>query len=515
MNKISFRFLTGYTAIICYLIIIKILIHLLNPEYGYHRDELFYIAISDNFSFKNLDVLPLTPLYLKLITTLLGYSIKAIHFASALCGALSILFTCLIARELGGKKYAVFMAGLCVLFSGFLAFGAIFTYDSLDFLFWVACIYIMVRIFKEDNPRLWIIAGLIIGLGLMNKLTIIFLGLMIFVVLWLVPQRRFFANKWIWIAGLTAFLFTIPFLIWQHLNNWYFMDFARTYAGGISYVPSFLEYLVNQILPNNPTNLFIWLTGLALLVFSRKWKQYRFFGLGFVFLFFLFFFLGVKFYFLIPFYTILIAVGCIQIEVWINRLKIRARTVLMIVLPVIYILLSLPSIPMIMPVLPVESFVNITQKIGMAPDAGTKLENLETTVLPQHFADRFGWEEMVREIARVYHSLPEEEKADAGIVTNNWGQASAVHFYREKYNLPEPISPHGWYYFHTLRTHRFRNVYVSTGIDQQRLEDIFGQVVKSGLFSHPYCMPYENNKPVYICRNPKYNLEEYWTTVRY
>lgn len=92
---------------------------------------------------------------------------------------------------------------------------------------------------------------------------------------------------------------------------------------------------------------------------------------------------------------------------------------------------------------------------------------------------------MVREIANVYHSLP------------------------------EPISPHGWYYFHTLRTHRFRNVYVSTGIDQQRLEHVFGQVVKAGLFSHPYCMPYENNKPVYICRNPKYDMKEYWTTVRY
>ena len=104
IRKVNHRFFSGEKAIILYLVLIKIFIHLVNPEYGYHRDELFYIAISDNFSFHNLDIHPLTPLYLKLITSLLGYSLKAIHFASALCGALVIVFTCLITKKFGGKN---------------------------------------------------------------------------------------------------------------------------------------------------------------------------------------------------------------------------------------------------------------------------------------------------------------------------------------------------------------------------------------------------------------------------
>ena len=154
LEKPDSRFFTSYTAIIGYLIIIKIAIHLLLPEYGLHRDEYFYIAIGDQFSFHNLDMPPLSPLYLRLFTLLFGYSIKVIHFASALCGAVSLLFACLITRELSGRKYAVLLTGLFFLFSGFLPFGSIFTYDSLDFLIWVAVIFLLVKILKGQNPKL-------------------------------------------------------------------------------------------------------------------------------------------------------------------------------------------------------------------------------------------------------------------------------------------------------------------------------------------------------------------------
>ena len=274
------RFFTSYGAIIGYLIIAKIAIHLLLPEYGLHRDEYFYIAIGDQFSLHNLDVPPLTPLFLKLFTTLFGYSIKSVHFASALCGAVSLLFACLITRDLGGKKYAVLLTGLLFLFSGFLIFGSIFTYDSLDFLIWLAVIYLLVRILKTENPKLWIPVGVLLGLGILNKLTILFLGLAIFISLWLVPQRTQFKSKWIWIAGVIAIAFSIPFLIWQSGNDWYFINFAANYGGGLSYRASLPGFLWNQIYPNNIINFPVWLTGLVLLLFSSKWRRYRFFGIG-------------------------------------------------------------------------------------------------------------------------------------------------------------------------------------------------------------------------------------------
>lgn len=513
-QKFTSSFFLGENAIIGYLFIFKILFHLLHPEYGYFRDEFFYIAISDQFSFGNLDVLPLTPLFLKLFTTIFGYSIKSLHFASSLCGAFSLLLACLITRELGGKKYAILLTGLFVLFSGFLIFGAIFTYDSLDFLIWVFAIYLLVRIIKEINPKLWILLGFVLGFGLLNKLTILFLGLAIFVSLWLVPQRIYFKSRWIWMAGMIALLFSLPFLIWQSQHNWYFLDVAAGYSGGLAYVASFPEYLWSQILPNNIFSFPVWVTGLGLLLFSSKWKSYRLFGFMYVFLFFLFFFIGAKFYFLIPLYSILIVVGSIKIEEFFENREIQKTKLKFarIALPITYVLLSMPFLPMVVPILPVEQLVKYTSVLGV--DAGVRTENQQITQLPQHIADRFGWEEMVDQVAGVYDSVRSELKDEVGILTGNWGQAGALHLLGRKYNLPEPVSLHGCYYFETLRTHEIKDNYISIGLSQDGLKTIFKEVIPYGIYTHPYCMPYENNKPIYLCRKPKFDLKKYWLVER-
>jgi len=186
---------TNLTSILILLAIIKVLIHLMLPEYGYLRDELYYISIGDQFSFSNFDMLPLSPLYLKLFTIIFGYSIKTIHLASSLLGAASLIFTCLMTKELGGKIYAVLITGVFILFSGFTPFGSVFTYDSIDFLIVVVTLYFLIRIIKTENEKLWFYAGIILGLGLINKLTILFYGLAIFVSLFFVPQRRMFKKK--------------------------------------------------------------------------------------------------------------------------------------------------------------------------------------------------------------------------------------------------------------------------------------------------------------------------------
>jgi tetratricopeptide (TPR) repeat protein len=508
IKKINLKPLLSDYAIAGYFVIINVIIQLLIPEYGYFRDELYYITISEKFSIYNLDMLPLTPLYLKLITFFLGNSLNAIHFASSLSCGLSIFFACLITKELGGKKYALILTGIFLLFSGFLIFSSIFTYDSLDSLIWVIVIYLLVRLFKENEPRLWLLVGVFLGLGLLNKLTILFFGLAIFFCLWFVPQRSFFKNKWIWIAACIAITFSIPFLIWQYQQSWYFIDFAANYAGGISYIASFPEFIWNQLLPNNLFSFPVWLTGLILLLFSTKWKQFRFFGFCYLFLFFLFYLIGAKFYFLIPLYTILISVGSIKISDYIDNFDAKKAKVFKFSLPIIYVILSMPLLPMVVPVLPVEEFVGYADVLGV--DAGVKFENNRLKQLPQYYADRFGWEEMVAEIAAVYQKIPENERNEFGIITENWGEAGAVYFYHNKYGLPEPISADGWFYFETLRTNYFKHKYISIGIPLEKLKYLFKDVRQEGLFTHPYCMPYEDNRPVYICKEPKFDPKEYW-----
>jgi tetratricopeptide (TPR) repeat protein len=513
-KKFTRHFFVSENAIIGYIFIFKILFHLLHPEYGYLRDELFYIAISDQFSFENLDVLPLTPLVLKLFTTILGYSIKSLHFASSFIGAIYLLVACLITRELGGKKYAILLTGIFVMFSGVLIFGALYTYDSLDFLIWILSIYLLVRIIKENKPKLWVLLGVVLGLGLFNKLTILFLGLAIFVSLWLVPQRIYFKSRWIWLAGIIALLFSLPFVIWQSLQNWYFISVAANYSGGLAYIASFPEYVWSQLLPNNIFLFPVWITGLGLLLFSSKWKQYRLFGIMYVFLFFTLFFVGAKFYFLIPMYSILIVVGSIRIEAYFenrdsHQLKLKIARV---ILPIGYVLLSLPLMPMLVPILPVEQLVKYTVVLGV--DAGVRTENKQLNQLPQHIADRFGWEEMVDQIAAVYDSVQADNTEEVGLLTENWGQAGALHLLGKKYNLPEPVSLHGWYYYQTLLRSDIMNNYISIGLPQDGLQTIFKEVIPCGTYTHRYCMPYENNKPIYLCKKPKVDLKQYWLVDR-
>jgi hypothetical protein len=504
------RYLFSEYTIISFFVIVKILFHLLHPEYGYFRDELYYLSISDLHSFGNLDILPLTPVFLTLFTAIFGESIKALHFASALCGALSLLIACLITRKLGGRKYAIMLTGLFMFFSGFLPFGALFTYDSLDFLIQVYAIYLLVRIMKEDNQKLWILFSLVIGIGLLNKLSILAFGLATFLSLWLVPQRVYFKSKFIWLAGTTALVFLIPFIIWQSKHGWYFLNFLAGYSGSVAYSATFQEFLWSQILPNDVWGFPVWATGLGLLLFSAKWKTFRLLGLIYVILFSLFYFLGAKFYFLIPTYAVLFSVGSIKIEELLNKSDIRKTKVkfIQIAIPIFYVIFSLPLIPMLVPILPIEKFVDYASFFNV--NAGVRTEASSYNELPHHVADRFGWTEMVDQVAGIYKEVTSDSKEKTGILTESYGQASAIHVFGKKYDLPEPISLYGWYYFESLRINDFKVQYVTIGLSKDELVDIFEVVTLEGVFTHPYCLPQENNNPIYLCRKPRYHLNEYW-----
>ncbi len=509
-NQKTGIFLHQYMIIAC-LVVVKILIHMLTPEYGIFRDEYFYIAIADQLSWKNLDLPPLTPFVLKPFLAIFGYSVKSLHFASSFIGSISLVITCLLVKDFGGKKYAIFLTGLFNIFSGFMIFASIFTYDSMDFLIWVTALYILAKIMRESTPKKWLLLALVLGLGFLNKLTILFLGLTIAVALLLSPQRVIFKKGCPWVAAFIALLFSIPFIIWQVNNDWYFIDVATSYSGGIAFRPSIGNFLWQQFLPNNPWTAPAWITGLVLLLFSKKWWDYRFFGFAYLFLLVLMFFTGAKFYFMIPLYVPLYAVGAIHFErlienrAWGNLKRGLVKTTI----PALFLALTTPLLPLLIPVLPIEKLVKYLEVFGV--DAGVRTENLEIDELPQYFADRFGWPEMVEEVAAAYETVrPGEGEPGVGILTDNWGEASAVHYYKDKYNLPEPISMHGWYYFHTARTHEFVDTYVALGIAPGDLMSLFRDVQLYSVFTHPYCIPHENNSHIVICRDPVFDLEQYW-----
>jgi hypothetical protein len=213
---------------------------------------------------------------------------------------------------------------------------------------------------------------------------------------------------------------------------------------------------------------------------------------------------------MIPIYGVLIAAGSVAIEQWLEKgaetghRRIGPR----VVIPALYLLLSLPVLPYFVPVLPVDLLIQYVRPVGVT--AGVKTEDTQVRDLPQHMADRFGWEEMAGDVARVYHEAKDQSTGTIGVAASDWGEASALHVHGKKFGLPEPISTDGWFYFNTLQRNDFRESYVVIGDSPSRLRSIFEHVEQKAVFTNPYCRPNELNNPICLCSRPKVNLRKYW-----
>jgi MFS family permease len=504
------RFLKSDTALIAAICVANVCFHLLLPRYGYHGDELYYTAIADGFRFSNLDMPPVSPLFLKVFLVLFGHSLSVVHLASSTAGSIVIALSCLIAREMGGKRYAILLTGLFTLFSSLVIFGSLYTYDCVSYILWSATFYLLARMINGASQRLWLLVGLIMGIGFLTKLTILFLGTSIFIALWFVPQRRWFAQPWIWLGGVIALLCSIPVALWQHHYGWYFLEYATSYAGRTTHESPVFDYLWSQILPNNLFAFPVWLTGLVVLLFHNQWKPYRLFGLFYVVVLLLMFFLGGQFYFMVPVYGLLLAAGSVVLERWIERrAKETHRKLWRRTIPVGFVLFTLPFLPLLVPALPVNLLIPYMKSIGII-GRNIKTEDNVLDNLPQHFAQRFGWDEMGEAIAGAYHSVEHTSDDPVQILTGNYAQAALVHLVRDQYGLPEPISSHGWFYFEAMRRNEFAPRCVTIGIPRSTLMALFRTVEGRGMFTHPLALPRDRNDSIYYCSGPKVDRSAYW-----
>ncbi|MGH3089200.1 MAG: glycosyltransferase family 39 protein, partial [Rubrobacteraceae bacterium] len=416
------HWLLGGGAVLVLLALVKLLTHLLTAEnYGYFRDELYYIAASERLDFGYVDFPPFVALATAFARATLGDSLLALRLLPAVAGAAVVVLAGLMARELGGGRFAQGLAALAVLVTpNFLVFGTFISMDAFDQLFQVSAAYVLLVILKRDRPRLWLLFGLICGLGLLTKLTMLYFGLAVFVALLLTRARRHLLTPWSWLGGGLAFLFLLPYLFWEVSNGWPTLEFWSNYGGKVDDA-SPLEFLVEQIVTMQPPTLPLWLAGLGFFLFARDGRAYRTLGWIFVVLLVVFMVQNVRFYFLAPAYPMLFAAGAVVFERFAgrpNRGWIKPAYVVVLVVSGIVV-----APITVLPVLPAETLARITGAAG--GDAGVQIETREVGDLPQNFADRFGWENMVATVARVHDELPAEERERACILADNYGEAGA------------------------------------------------------------------------------------------
>jgi len=510
MSKLfSRQFLLGATALLLYLALAKLLLHLwFSSGYGYFRDEFYYLACGEHLDWGYVDQPPLTPLLAFLTRQFLGESLVALRFLPAVAGALLVLVTGLMVRELGGGRFAQGLAAVSVIAGPvYLGIDHIFTVNAFDHLFWALGAYLVILIVKRGDPRLWLVFGLVAGVGLQNKLSMLFFGFGVVVGLLLTPHRKYILSKWLWLGGLIAFVIFLPYFLWQFQHDWPMLELLRRGQLYKNYPLSPLQFLWGQVLEIHPFNLPIWLAGLYFYLVSKPGKPYRLLGWTYVPILIVFFVLKAKTYYLAPAYPMLLAAGALVIETFIRERQwnwLKPATV--------GLLLAGGAItaPFAMPVLPVETYIKYQSFLGIEPP---KTERHKFGKLPQGYADMFGWENMVAIVAKVYNSLSSEERAKCAIFTSNYGEAGAIDFFGKKYGLPKAISGHNNYWLWGPGNHT-GEIVITVGESLEDVKKTFDQVELGATVVSEYAMPYESDLPVYICRKPKVSLPEVWPRVK-
>jgi 4-amino-4-deoxy-L-arabinose transferase-like glycosyltransferase len=225
----------GTSAILAYLASFKVLLHLLtNGNYGYFRDELYYVAAGERLALGYVDFPPFVALITAFTRLLLGDSTVALRFLPALAGALVVVLAGLMARELGGGRFAQGLAALAALVApSFLVMGTFISMDAFDQLFWVSAAYVLILILKQNRPRLWLLFGLIAGLGVLTKITMLYFGFAVFAALLLTSSRRHLLAPWPWLGGAISALFLLPYVYWQIAHGWPTLEFWMDYGAKV------------------------------------------------------------------------------------------------------------------------------------------------------------------------------------------------------------------------------------------------------------------------------------------
>lgn len=478
----------------------KLLLHLLTSvrHYGYFRDELYYLDMARHLDWGYVDAAPLIAVCAK-VALLFGGSLAALRIISALAGAGLVALAILLARELGGNRYAQFLAGLAILLCpAFLVENSLLTMNAFEPLFWTGCVLVLARILRTGDSRLWLWFGLLAGLGLENKHSTLSFGFSVVVALLLTHHRREFARPWIWIAGGIALALFLPNIIWQIRHHFPTIeDLENVRREGKNVVLGPLAFLKEQIIDMHPVLLPVWLSGLVWTLRDRRWRTL---GLTFLVYFVLMEVAHAKNYYVFPIYPMLFAAGAVAIESWLRN---RAAWTRVAVIAVI-LLATIPVIPLFTWMLPPERLLAYQDAVGFKP---AKAEVHHQSLLMQPIADQFGWPEMARQVAEIYNSLPPEERAQTGIWAGNYGEAGAINQFGPQYGLPTAYSRHQNHWYWGPPPQPYSNLIVI----QWSRDDVADNCTSFQAFEHydKWGMD-EENGPIYLCRGVKFDVQKIW-----
>ncbi len=503
----------GDLLLIAFFSLLKLLLHLYyNRYYGYHLDELYFLSCGRHLSFGYVDHGPWVPWMARLSQELFGDSLAGLRLIPALAGSCTVFLVGWITRLLGGGRFAITLSCLGFLIAPlYLMAGNILCLPAFEPLFWTLSALLLIRLIQTGNKHLWLWIGLVVGVGLLNKHSMLFFIAGVFVGMVATPMRKDLLTPWPW-AGLgIAFAVFAPNLVWQIRNGWPTLEFLSALNRHTMSRISLNEFLAGQLLYVHPFNALLWLTGLGFFLLGIKThsdgslpgRYYRL--LAWIYFTVLAILVAAKgkIYYLGPAYPMLLAGGAVAVEGFIKSHRLGW---LKVALPAFLVTGGLITAPIGLPILPIEKLNGYVNTLTM----GAIQNSHELTGV---FHDQFGWEEKVNKVAEVYHGLPEEDRAECVIACRHYGEAGAVDLYGPALELPAAVCGHLTYYLWGPGPKEGK-IAVTLGIPGEELLRLYDEVTLAAMVTCEECSRGNVEVPIHICRKPKMPLQEVWPSLR-
>lgn len=475
--------------------------------YGIFRDELYYIACANHPGIGYVDHPPASIWLLSVWRFLFGESLFSIRVLPALCSGLTTFIVGTIARGFGGERYAAVLACLASMFAPiFLAFFGIFSMNAFDVLLWALAFLTVQRFSQNHQPKDWYVLGLLVGLGALNKISMLWLGAGIFIGILLTPSRAALRSRAPWVGGLLALVLFLPFVLWNITHDFAHLEFIRNASAEKYASQNPATFFSGLLMIMNPLAAPLWLTGFWFLLARSERRIIGFAVL--VVLAVLLVNVHSKPEYFASAMTALLPAGAVQLERVLKGKYLRwIRLPYAVCLTAFGVLL----LPLTVDILPVESFLRYQSALGLTPSSN---EGHQLTSLPQHYADRFGWEQMAMATAHVYAALPDSDKQKCLIYGRNYGEAGAVDFFGREFGLPPAISQHNSYWYWSLEHLKQDVTIIVICVSKDQLVGDFEEVQEAGIIRSDYAMPYENNLAIFICRKLRRPIREVWNERR-
>jgi 4-amino-4-deoxy-L-arabinose transferase-like glycosyltransferase len=464
-----------------------------SARYGFHRDELYFLACARHLTWGFVDQPPFVPAVAWAASHLLGTTPTALRLLPALAGGAAVVITALTARELAGGRVAQMLAALAAATSPqFLGAFHLLSTAPFDMFFWSALTFLVLRFLRTGDERLWPAIGVVAGVALLNKWNVAFLLAALTAGLLLGGRRDVLRTRGFWTAAGIAFVLWLPNLVWNAGHDWAAISMTHNLHaenGGLG--PS-LQFIPSQVFVAGPVLVVFWVAGLRHLLRSTIARPL---GLTYLVLLVFFTLTGGKSYYLAGMYFALFAAGGVWAERRLQRKGSPPRGWIALML-----VGALAALPLAIPVLPASALPK-----GSA--AGNINKDLSATL---------GWQPFVAQVARVAATLPPDERERLVVFTGDYGAAGAIDLYGARYGLPHALSGHNSYWWWGPGDAPDGSTTVAVNLSRGYLLTIFSDVSLAGRVTTPHGVwSEERGDPIWICRGQRQSWAAAWPAARH